>query len=156
MKQILLIAFMAITLKSMAFEIKTSIIINATPQEIWSVFSDFKNFGTWNTFITEVSGEIKEGNRIKVIVDGMKFKPDVLVYSEFNEFKWKGKLLFKGIFDGTHQFLIIDNLDGTTTFQQNECFSGILVPLFKKKLSTEIRSKFEKLNLDLKNRVEAN
>lgn len=154
MKQILLIVFMTITTKSMAFEIKTSVIINATPQQVWTVFTDFKNIASWNTFIVEISGKVEEGNKIEVELGGMKFTPKVLIFSKENEFKWKGKLIVKGLFDGTHQFLLTDNGDGTTKFEQNENFKGVLIPFLKKKLNTEIRSNFEQMNLALKKTIE--
>ena len=139
----------------MAFEIKTSIKIKATPEAVWSVFSKFNELKNWNTFLIKVEGDLKVGNKIKIRVGDMNFKPKVLIFNPNSEFKWKGKLLLPYVFDGTHQFLFIDNKDGTTTFEQNELFRGILVPLMRKKLNTEIKANFEKMNLDLKNYIES-
>ena len=46
------------------------------------------------------------------------------------------------------------NGDGTTTFNQSEVFSGILVPLFKNKILTDVKEKFEDMNKALKKQVE--
>ena len=70
------------------------------------------------------------------------------------EFKWIGKLLFKGLFDGEHRFQLMDNSDGTTTFIQSEKFSGLLVRLFAKKLDRETKGDFVAMNEALKKRVE--
>lgn len=138
----------------MALEIKTSIKINATPTQVWQVFSDFNTYPDWNPFIKEVSGDIAEGKTISINAGGMAFKPKVLVFRENKELKWLGKLGFSGIFDGAHRFLLEDNGDGSTTFHHSENFSGILIPLFKNKLLTDTKTGFEKMNKALKKRVE--
>ena len=106
----------------MAFEIKTSIKINATPQQVWGIFSNFENYKNWNSFITSISGHMSVSKKINITAGDMKFSPKVLVFDEHKELKWKGKLLLPYVFDGIHQFLLIDNKDGTTTFHQNESF----------------------------------
>lgn len=80
----------------------------------------------------------------------MTFEPKVLAYEPNKELRWPGHLLFAGLFDGEHKFKLIDNGNGTTTFQQNEIFKGILVPLFKKQLDTNTKSGFEEMNKKLK------
>ena len=80
----------------------------------------------------------------------MTFEPKVLAYEPNKELRWLGHLLFAGLFDGGHKFKLIDNGNGTTTFQQNEIFKGILVPLFKKQLDTNTKSGFEEMNKKLK------
>ncbi|MBO6515008.1 MAG: SRPBCC domain-containing protein [Bacteroidia bacterium] len=139
----------------MAFEINTSIRIEATPSQIWTVFSDFSNYKEWNQFIHSIEGEIVEGQRFKATVGNMNFKPTVLTYEPNKKFEWIGRLLLPGIFDGRHVFELMDNGDGSTTFVQKEYFNGILVPVFRKKLDTEVRGEFEKMNAALKHRVES-
>lgn len=132
------------------FEIKTTTTIAASPQRVWEVLTNFAEYPVWNPFITSLEGEPVVGNNIEVRAGGMDFKPEVLVYEAYKELRWVGKLLFKGLFDGEHSFQIIDNEDGTVTFQQNEQFSGALVSLFKGKLGTDTKSGFEQMNQKLK------
>jgi len=135
-------------------EIKTSIQINGTPEQVWKVFSDFKDYPNWNPFLTMVEGDMRVGEKIKINAGGMKFKPTILSYKENKELKWIGRFLFKGLFDGEHSFEIIDNANGTVTFKHEEKFKGLLVGLFAKKLDTETKTGFEKMNLKLKELVE--
>ena len=123
----------------MAKEIKTEILINATPEKIWSIFTNFDNYPSWNPFIKSIKGEVKVGNKITARIEppeasGMTFKPKILTLETNKELSWLGHLLFAGLFDGEHKFELIDNGNGTTTFRQNEKFKGIFVPLFKKML----------------------
>ena len=134
----------------MTMILHTEISINATPEKIWNVLTDFNAYPTWNPLVKSLTGNVAVGNIIKVQLDSMTFKPEVLVYDRNKEFEWKGHLLFKGLFDGKHRFLLQDNEDGTTQFVHSENFKGLLVPLMKKKLNTEVKASFEALNEALK------
>ena len=139
-------------------EIKTQITINTTPDKIWAVLTDFENYPSWNPFIKKIIGQPKAGSQITVSIappkgKGMTFKPTVLTFEHNKEFSWIGKLFFKGLFDGQHKFELLDNENGTTTFNHGEAFSGILVNLFKKQLEST-QDGFELMNLHLKKYVE--
>lgn len=138
----------------MTKEIKTEILIKATPEKVWSVLTNFKEYPKWNPFVRSLTGNVKVGNKIKVVLQGMTFKPEVLVYESNKEFRWLGHLIFSGLFDGEHSFVLIDNGNGTTTFKHSEKFNGILVGLFSKKLDKETKSGFESMNQSLKEKAE--
>ena len=140
----------------MAKEIKTEIVINASPDKVWAILNDFNNYPKWNPFIKSIKGEVKVGNKITVRIEppntkGMTFKPKVLAYETNKELRWIGHLLFTGLFDGEHKFVLIDNENGTTTFRQSEKFKGIFVGL----LSIENTKKgFEAMNEKIKELAE--
>jgi hypothetical protein len=141
-------------------ELKTQIQINANPNQVWDVLIDFENHSKWNPFVRSISGDVKEGNKIKVLLgpEGekpMSFTPRVLAFKTAQEFRWLGHLLIPGIFDGEHYFELLENVDGTTTFIHGERFKGILVGMMAKKLDTDIRQGFEAMNRALKKQVEA-
>lgn len=143
----------------MAKEISTSIIINASPQKVWRILTDFENYHTWNPFITSISGTPEVGGKITAHLQppgakGMTFKPKVLVFETEKEFRWLGHLGIPGLFDGAHRFQLIDNGNGTTTFIQSERFRGILIPLFRKMLDTNTKNGFTAMNEQLKIRAE--
>jgi hypothetical protein len=145
---------------TMQKEIKTQIQINASPEKVWQVLTDFENQGKWNPFIRSITGSVNKGNKIKVVLGPqgskpMTFKPTVLAFDQNREFRWLGNLLFPGIFDGEHIFQLLENEDGSTTFIHGEKFKGILVGLMAKKLDTEIKTGFEGMNQALKGQVEA-
>ncbi|MDY3521957.1 SRPBCC domain-containing protein [Riemerella anatipestifer] len=149
-----LITLLSVT--AMAKEIKTEILINATPEKVWSILTNFDNYPNWNPFIKSIKGEVKIGNKIKVSIQPpnskeMTFKPRVLAFETNKELRWIGHLLFKGLFDGEHKFELIDNGNGTTTFKQSEKFKGIFVGL----LNLENTKKgFEAMNKKLKELAE--
>ncbi len=143
----------------MAASITTQISINASPERVWSVLTDFESYPKWNPFIQSIVGNAAVGNQITARINppeskGMTFKPVVLAFTPYKEFRWIGKLFFKGLFDGEHKFEIIDNLNGTSTFIHSEKFSGLLVGLFQKQLEQNTKKGFELMNEQLKKRAE--
>ncbi|MFD1294981.1 SRPBCC family protein [Lutibacter holmesii] len=138
----------------MTKQIHTSITINASKEKIWKILTDFDNYSKWNPFIKSVTGEVKTGNKIKIELQGMTFKPVVLTFTKNNELKWLGHFWFKGIFDGEHKFKLTDNGNGSTNFEQSERFSGVLVKLFSNKLDTNTKNGFEEMNKELKFQAE--
>ncbi len=84
----------------------------------------------------------------------MLFKPKVLKFETGKEFRWIGKLMGGGIFDGEHAFILKDNADGTCTFIQYERFRGALIPFMKKMLKGPTLSGFQQMNETLKRRCE--
>lgn len=118
-------------------KLKTEIIINASPLKVWQYLMNFDHYVNWNPLIKEIS-RTKKGLYVKVQPPKSKpmvFKPVILKEIENKEFRWIGKLLINGIFDGEHYFILEKIADNKTKFIQGENFSGFLVPLFKKTLA---------------------
>lgn len=139
----------------MALKITTEITINAKPEKIWGILTNFKDYPTWNPFITSVEGNVEVDKKITARIEppeanGMTFKPTILTLVKYKELSWLGHLLFPGLFDGRHKFELIDKGNGATTFIQSEDFSGLLVPLFKKQLNNNTKNGFIAMNKMLK------
>ncbi|MDX2191336.1 MAG: SRPBCC domain-containing protein [Bacteroidota bacterium] len=148
-----------LNVNTMAKEIKTEILINASPDKVWSILTNFENYPNWNPFIKSIKGQVQVGNKITARIEppdaqGMTFKPKMLTYVTNKEFSWLGHLMFAGLFDGQHKFELIDNGNGTTTFVHSEKFNGILVPMFKKMLDHNTVNGFNNMNRKLKELAE--
>ncbi|MCA1746004.1 MAG: SRPBCC domain-containing protein [Bacteroidales bacterium] len=140
-------------------ELTTKIQINATPEKVWSVLSDFENYPKWNPFITSIKGNVIMGKKVTVRLvppgnKGMTIRPEIMSIVPNKHLSWQGRLLVKGVFDGVHSFDLIENLNGTTTFVHSEKFNGLLVPLMKKFIDQQVKSGFESMNQNLKETVE--
>ena len=139
----------------MALEIKTEIIIQATPSKLWQILTNFEHYPIWNPFIQSIEGNGKVGEKLVVKIKppgakGMTFKPKILTVEKDKELSWIGHLLFPGLFDGLHKFEIRDNGDDTSLFLQSEKFKGLLVPFFRNQLNTQTRKGFLQMNNQLK------
>ncbi|MCZ6676917.1 MAG: SRPBCC domain-containing protein [Candidatus Poribacteria bacterium] len=140
-------------------ELHTEIEIQAPPERVWQLLTDFADFPQWNPFIRRISGEAKAGARLEVHIQpsgakGMTFRPKVLRLEPNVELRWLGRLLIPGLFDGEHIFAIEPLGADKVRFVQREIFKGVLVPLFASQLDTDTRRGFEEMNQALKTRAE--
>jgi hypothetical protein len=140
-------------------ELRTEISINAPPERVWQLLTDFASFPQWNPFIRRASGEPREGAQLEVYLQpsgakGMTFRPKVLKAEPNRELRWLGHFLIPGLFDGEHIFTIEPLDAGRVRFVQRELFTGMLVPLFARWLSKDTRRGFEEMNQALKLRAE--
>lgn len=144
----------------MAKLISTSITINATPEKVWAVLTGFDRYREWNPFITLIAGKVEAGKKITVRIEppgaaGMTMKPTILAFTTNREFRWRGNLIIRGLFDGEHSFILTDHGNGTTTLTQSERFTGILIPLFTKLIDVNTTNGFRLMNEQLKLRAES-
>jgi hypothetical protein len=84
----------------------------------------------------------------------MRFRPTVLAVEPKREFRWKGKLVIPGLFDGEHIFMLEPKSDTHLVFRQGEVFSGLLVPLFRRSLDGATKQGFIAMNEALKREAE--
>jgi hypothetical protein len=144
---------------TMTNELKTTIEIDASPDAIWTVLTDFDRYSEWNPFIRSICGQAKQGEQLEVVIqppggNGMTFRPVILALHPERELRWLGRLLLPGIFDGEHQFQMEPMGAHRTRLIHREVFSGLLVPLLWRNLETQTRRGFEEMNQALKARVE--
>ena len=139
--------------------ISTEVIINTPPEKVWGILLDHQSYSEWNPFIKKISGSTKTGETLSVTIlsggdNPMNFTPEVLVNNKNIEFRWKGKLLIEGIFDGEHYF-ILEKIDSNQTkLIHGERFTGILSGILISMIGEEIEKGFEYMNEALKKRTE--
>lgn len=141
-------------------EIRTEIAVNAPPERVWRVLTDFPGHPDWNPFIRALSGDPRPGQRLTVSIKppqgkGMTFRPKVLAAVPRKELRWIGRFLIPGIFDGEHFFVLEPTNGGGTRFIHGERFSGVLVPLAKSALEGDTRAGFIRMNEAIKMRAES-
>lgn len=139
-------------------EIETEVAISATPDVVWSHLTAFEQFTDWNPFITRAEGKAEVGARLVLMIEPpggkpMVFKPKVLVAESGRELRWLGRLLFPGIFDGEHRF-VLESRAGGTRLIHAEKFRGLMVPLIWKSMRAKTTRGFELMNEALKQRCE--
>ncbi|HBG42537.1 MAG TPA: SRPBCC domain-containing protein [Porphyromonadaceae bacterium] len=139
-------------------EIKSEVIIHATPKIVWEHLINFEKYKEWNPFILSIGGSLAKSAKMEVEIKPpnakpMKFRPTIITVDEGKEIRWIGRLFIKGLFDGEHYFKLVKEGD-TTRFIQGEIFSGILVPFMKTMIERNTLAGFQEMNLKLKKRVE--
>ena len=135
--------------------IETEMPIAASPARVWALLMDFGQHTQWNPFIRHIEGQAEVGQKLRVRVQPaggseMGFEPLVLVVKPLEEFRWKGRFVMPGLFDGEHYFQLRAQEDGGTLLVHGERFSGLLVPLLRGQLDTGTRAGFRAMNEALK------
>jgi hypothetical protein len=140
-------------------ELRTQIEVEATPERVWEILTDFDAYPEWNPFIQRIEGEAAPGSKLEVRIEppggrAMTFKPTVLEVAPGQELRWLGRVLAPGLFDGEHSLRIEPIDDSRVRFVQAERFTGVLVPVLGKSLEKTQRG-FTAMNEALKRRAEA-
>jgi hypothetical protein len=127
--------------------------ILADAQCIWSLLTDAQGFSRWNSTVTSIEGEIREGQRLRVRAPGTdrRFTPKVSGVVPNQRMTWTGG--FAPMFKGVRTFELRPGSDGSTDFVMQEDFSGLILPLVKRSLP-DFGPIFERYANDLKREAE--
>ena len=128
---------------------RVEINIQARAEEIWTLLTDAKGFPGWNSTVSAIDGNIREGERIRIHVPGTSriFKPKVSDVVDNRSMTWSDGLSF--LFKGSRRFELRPCDDGSTDFIMEEHFRGLIFALVKNSLP-EFRPIFETYARDLK------
>jgi hypothetical protein len=140
-------------------QLHTQIDIEAAPERVWAVLTDFAAFPDWNPFMVRAEGNVRQGERLTIRMQpdsgrAMTFRPTVLEAEPNRRLRWLGRVLVPGVFDGEHSFSIEPLGSGKVRLVQEEEFRGVLVPLMARSLDRGTLPAFEKMNHALKRRAE--
>jgi hypothetical protein len=140
-------------------ELRSDVEIDAPPEKVWEVLTDFETYSEWNPFIRQIEGQLRVGATLRVHIEppnrrGTTFKPKVLKVEPNRELRWLGRVLVPGVFDGEHILSIEPVGRAQARFHQREVFKGLLVSALRRVLKDTERG-FEQMNGALKQRVEA-
>ncbi len=140
-------------------ELHRTIEIEAPASVVWDILTDFESYREWNPFIPDIRGELREGAKLRVTMSppgetATMFKPELQVIAEEQELRWKGKLLFSGLFDGEHVFRLEPQPGGSLLFIQEETFTGALAAPLLWIVGEKTGRGFAEMNEALKKRAE--
>jgi hypothetical protein len=128
--------------------------IQASAQIVWGLLTDAPGFPRWNSTVTRIEGDIREGARLRLHVPGTNrtFTPTVSGVVPTRRMIWSDGL--DAIFKGVRVFTLEPRNDGSTDFAMEEHFSG-LVFVLTKGLMPDFRPIFETYANELKRESES-
>ena len=132
---------------------RVTINIRADAQNVWKLLTNANDFPRWNSTVTQIEGEIREGERLRLHVPGTErtFTPRVSDVVSNQRMTWTGG--FAPLFKGVRTFQLKPCDDGSTDFTMQERFSGLMLPLAKSSLPN-FGPVFERYANDLKKEAE--
>lgn len=132
--------------------------IDAPPERVWEVFTDFVSFPSWNPFIRKLTGELVPGQKLQVTLrlgpGTMRLRPRVTVVSPAREIRWLDQQRIPHLFDVDRAFEFEPNGTSGTHFAQSEVGSGLLAPIIMTILHRWLKQGYAALNLALKAQAE--
>jgi hypothetical protein len=119
------------TLSTFSMSCRVEIAIRSKPENIWRLLTNAEDFPRWNTTVSRVEGQIREGARLTLHVPGTTrtFTPTVSGFVPNERMTWTGG--FAPMFKGVRTFELRPQIDGSTRFAMEERFSGLMLPLAK-------------------------
>ena len=144
----------------MARQLRDEIEIQASPERVWEVLTDFDAYQEWNPFMVEAEGRAVVGQRLRLRMrpPGRRrpttFRPRVLEAEPGRRLRWLGRLLLPGLFDGEHRFAIEPAGPGRARLVQEETFGGLLAPLLLRFLAEPTLAGFRQMDQALEARAE--
>ena len=137
------------TKKTFNRETSVSATIFADPAIVWALLTHASDFPRWNSTVTSMTGEIREGGAIelKSILDEKRtFKLKVKEFVPEKRLVWGDAM-------GNRVYTLVKNDGGSVLFTMSEKIGGLLFPLFAKSIPSFDES-FERFAADLKKEVE--
>jgi hypothetical protein len=139
------------------FTIETQIEIDAPPDVVWQVLTDFDAYPEWNPALVGMSGDLEVGKTLRFSTDdtpdALTFEPVVREVRPGEHLRWEGQLLVPGLFDGEHFFDLELLPNGGTRLTQSEHFRGITVPFLSGWLGDNTHPDFIAMNEALRERA---
>lgn len=137
----------------------TEIEINAKPEQVWSVLTDWDKLKDWSSsFIGISTPKLVKGELfISYFKNPLRAKPIELLhvcteYEEGKIFGWSGNLI--GQVMDHHIYSVHSTEKNTTIFKQEDGLHGRYSRLFNFLAERKMRALYEKFNKELKLRVE--
>lgn len=140
-------------------EIRTEIEIEASPQRAWNILTDFSHYHEWNPIITQIIGEARIGDRLKISLTTNKgkiriYRPTITKFEENHELRWKGRSFVPGLLSGERRFRLDETSEDRVRLVHSELFSGLAIVLAGDRLSTDVQNGLLEMNSEFKKRVE--
>ncbi len=114
-------------------ELTSEIEIDASPETVWQILTDFDSYSEWNPVEIEMKGRPVEGTILEHASklpgsSPMTFRPTIVEVRPNEVLQWDGRFFLPRLFDVRHRFALQSIGDARTRLRQSEQFRGVLIP----------------------------
>jgi hypothetical protein len=139
---------------------RSEIAIDATPERVWEVLSDFGSYRIWNPFITKAEGSASLHGHLRLTVTlaglpAVGFSAMLTGFEPPRRLGWHAFLVPGGMFEALHRFELHPLDSGRTLFVHLEEFGGWLSAPALLLLGGAFRKGYAGMNRALKQRAES-
>ncbi|MEM7134153.1 MAG: SRPBCC domain-containing protein [Chloroflexota bacterium] len=137
--------------------VHTEIEIDASPQKVWQVLTDFEKIGEWSPALRGLRGELKDGAKVECdyFWSGKVNKlTHTLIVEDGVMFGWSDPVI--PLTKDYHVYKVSPIGDGQRTlFAQTDRITGLLSPIIAKSFTAQMLETYTEFNQCLKERVES-
>ena len=140
-------------------EIKAEINIASTSNKVWETLMDLENWSQWNPIVNNIQGNLIVGSELSITMsdskgtDAKKYRATITELNKEKRFSFIATMMAKFMFSA-ERIIEIKPTEKDALFIQREIYTGIMVSLFWKKLSTDALGMLNSMNEALKKEVE--
>jgi uncharacterized protein YndB with AHSA1/START domain len=128
--------------------------INASPETVWRILTDASGYPNWDTSMDHIEGKLALGESVKFFT---KLSPQAFPVKVIGFEPGRKMVLTSGmplgLFKSERTHTLTPNKDGTTTFQTEEIFTGLLLPIFGRTIP-DLTENFKAFAAGLKKQAE--
>jgi len=141
------------TNSALAMTCRIEATISAPADIVWRLLTDAQGFPRWNSTVSAIEGEIRDGERIRIHAPGTKltFTPMISGVEPQRRMVWSDGV--EPIFRGARRFELEPDGADATRFVMEERFSGVMFALARS-MMPDFRPIFEAYANDLKREAE--
>jgi hypothetical protein len=112
-----------------------SIAINALPERVWNILTDASGYPNWDMSMDHIEGKLALGETVKFFtrLSAQAFPVKVTAFEANRKMILTGGMPL-GLFKSERTHTLTPGKDGQTTFQTEEIFNGLLLPIFGKNI----------------------
>jgi len=113
-------------------EVRSEIEIQAPPERVWQILTDFDKWSEWNPSLYRASGTAALGEQVTITFKGPGSKETNLcctiqTLEKGRKWMWNFHAIAPFLFRGEHSFAIESSDGNRVRFEQREVFKGLLV-----------------------------
>ncbi|MDF3065614.1 MAG: hypothetical protein K0R38_1215 [Polyangiaceae bacterium] len=140
-------------------ELRSEVEIHAPASHVYGVLTDFAHYQEWNPYLTEVSGELLVGQKLRLglsLPEGSAYElqADVTHITPNEALRWVGRFWSSSLLQLEQSFTLSEPRPGVTRVLQGQDFSGFLLRFAGKGLTQAARGAVY-MNQALKKRAES-
>jgi hypothetical protein len=131
--------------------------IEASPQQVWTILTNFSAYPIWNPFIYPVVGEARQGTTLEITIHpgtrSITYQVAVVAVQPNRELTWSGLISSPVAFESTYRFTIEPLAAGRVRLAARESHKGVLA-ILEWSFIYDIRNGLDAMAKSIRNRAE--
>jgi hypothetical protein len=113
--------------------IESEVTVEASPETVWRILTDFESYARWNPLMTTAEGDARLGAVIEVDLqapqsDRQAVSPEITILRPNRKLAWMSRHLVPGVADREYEVILEPLADDRVRVVMHNRYEGILIP----------------------------